>query len=136
MSHALWKYDGLCMNIHGHSYELHITLIGEPQNNESSPKNGMVIDFSDLKRIVNVQVVERFDHALVVNTAGDIKRENLPSQMHDKLIEVPFQPTCENLVIHFVNIIKDQLPKEIKLFSVRLYETTNSFAEWYASDNE
>ncbi|MBP7509547.1 MAG: 6-carboxytetrahydropterin synthase, partial [Prolixibacteraceae bacterium] len=35
MAHALWNYDGLCKNIHGHSYKLHITVIGEPIDDSS-----------------------------------------------------------------------------------------------------
>ena len=51
MAHALWNYDGACKNIHGHSYKLFVTVIGEPDPDEESPKYGMVIDFTDLKEI-------------------------------------------------------------------------------------
>ena len=57
MAHALWNYDGLCKNIHGHSYKLFVTVIGEPINNENDNKNGMVIDFSDLKKIVKEKLL-------------------------------------------------------------------------------
>ncbi len=53
MAHALWNYDGPCRNVHGHSYRLFVTLSGKPPIDvEGNPKNGMVIDFSDLKSIV------------------------------------------------------------------------------------
>ena len=52
MAHALWNYDGPCRNVHGHSYRLFVTLYGKPLEEQDNPKNGMVIDFSDLKRIV------------------------------------------------------------------------------------
>ncbi len=52
MAHALNNYDGLCRNIHGHSYKLRVTLIGQPSNDKTSPKKGMLIDFSDIKKIV------------------------------------------------------------------------------------
>ena len=51
MAHALWNYDGACKNIHGHSYHLFISIIGEPLQDEDNPKFGMVIDFKDLKLI-------------------------------------------------------------------------------------
>jgi len=49
MAHVLWNYDGPCKNVHGHSYRLFVTLSGFPVDNQENPKNGMVIDFGDLK---------------------------------------------------------------------------------------
>lgn len=63
MAHALWNYDGPCRNVHGHSYILYVTLAGEPVNDPDHPRNGMVIDFGDLKKIVRENIVDRFDHA-------------------------------------------------------------------------
>ena len=48
--HALYGYDGLCKNVHGHSYKLDVTVIGSPIEDNTHVKNGMVIDFSDLKK--------------------------------------------------------------------------------------
>jgi len=59
MAHALWNYDGKCANIHGHSYILQVTVIGEPISDENSPKYGMLIDFGDLKKIVNDAIVNK-----------------------------------------------------------------------------
>ena len=50
MAHALWNYDGPCRNVHGHSYGLFVTLSGIPVDEPENPKNGMVIDFTDLKK--------------------------------------------------------------------------------------
>ena len=60
MAHTLYEYDGLCRNIHGHSYNLEVTLIGEPRNEPGHPKDGMVLDFGDLKEIVKSEIVGRF----------------------------------------------------------------------------
>ncbi len=60
MAHALWGYDGLCKNIHGHSYVLKVTVAGSPITDPDDRKLGMVIDFGDLKRIVNKQIVDVF----------------------------------------------------------------------------
>jgi 6-pyruvoyltetrahydropterin/6-carboxytetrahydropterin synthase len=38
MAHALWNYDGLCKNIHGHSYKLLVTVIGEAITDKKNPK--------------------------------------------------------------------------------------------------
>src|ERR1017187_8628579 len=134
MAHALYGYDGPCKNIHGHSYSLSITISGTPLQNEDNPKNGMVMDFSELKSIVNDLVIKNFDHALVLN-------ENSPHSefndigLFDKVVFTPFQPTCENMLIYFVNIIKNKLPKEVTLYIAMLRETETSFAEWHQSDN-
>jgi len=45
MAHALYGHDGPCNNIHGHTYHLHITILGSPVEEAGDPKNGMVIDF-------------------------------------------------------------------------------------------
>ena len=52
MAHTLFEYDGLCRNIHGHSYYLEVTVTGEPRNEPGHPKDGMVIDFGELKNLV------------------------------------------------------------------------------------
>ena len=66
-AHAIHGYDGLCKNIHGHSYKLNVTVIGTPINNPEDVKYGMIIDFSDLKKIVREEIVIPFDHATVLN---------------------------------------------------------------------
>jgi 6-pyruvoyltetrahydropterin/6-carboxytetrahydropterin synthase len=136
MGHALWNYDGLCKNIHGHSYILQVTVIGEPCKDENNPKYGMVMDFGDLKKIVEEEIVEKMDHSLVLNNRTDVGQLSLIPRLTDRLHIVSYQPTCENLLIDFVQRIKSQLPRHLQLFSLRLHETANSFAEWYASDNE
>ena len=136
MAHALWNYDGPCRNIHGHSYKLDVTVIGEPISDSSNPKLGMLIDFSDLKRIVNEHVVKRFDHCVVVNNDSEHTTLQSVEQMFEKYELVAYQPTCENLIIDFAKIIKDKLPENIQLFSLKLAETSSSYAEWYSTDNE
>ncbi len=135
IAHALWNYDGPCANIHGHSYRMFVTVIGEPIKDDKNPKDGMVIDFGDLKKIVNEQIVHPMDHAITLNKKA-IKRLNLDKQMLKKQYFVDYQPTCENMVIDFVEKLQKSLPKNLKLFSLKLHETTTSFAEWYASDNK
>lgn len=134
--HALFGYDGKCKNIHGHSYKLFVTVIGEPINDSSHIKNGMVIDFGDLKSIVNQEIIKPFDHSVIFNNQSPHKAigEKLLVEGHN-VIMVDYQPTSENLIIDFAHKIQAQLPKSISLFSLRLQETESSFAEWFASDN-
>ncbi len=131
MAHALLGYDGPCKNIHGHSYKLFVTIVGEPDDDLRSCKYGMVMDFTDLKKIVNDFIITEFDHALVINE--NMSFDN--SLLHTKLIEVPYQPTCENLLADFACRIKKQLPESVMLFSLKMYETATSFAEWFKDDN-
>ncbi len=134
--HALYGYDGACKNVHGHSYKLSVTVIGKPSEDRSNVKYGMVIDFSDLKKIVKEEIVDRFDHATVFNeTTPHIElAHELANRGHDVIL-VKYQPTSENMVIDFAAKIKARLPQNISLHSLKLQETETSFAEWYASDN-
>ncbi|OWP83450.1 6-carboxytetrahydropterin synthase QueD [Flavobacterium davisii] len=134
--HALYGYDGKCKNVHGHSYKLSVTVIGSPITDKENVKYGMVIDFSDLKKIVKEEIVDIFDHATVFNkTTPHIELANELKQRGHHVILVDYQPTSENMVVDFAAKIKKRLPAQIQLHSLRLQETESSFAEWYASDN-
>lgn len=134
--HALYGYDGKCKNVHGHSYKLSVTVIGSPISDVNNVKYGMVIDFTDLKKIVKEEVVDQFDHATVFNqnTPHIELAKELKSRDHHVIL-VDYQPTSENMVIDFAERIAKRLPANINLFSLKLQETESSFAEWFASDN-
>jgi 6-pyruvoyltetrahydropterin/6-carboxytetrahydropterin synthase len=136
MAHALWNYDGPCRNVHGHSYRLFVTLYGMPLKEPDNPKNGMVIDFTDLKEIVRKEIVDVFDHSVVVSRYFDKEKKDMFSALFGNTVLVDYQPTCENLVSDFAGRISRLLPAGIKLHSLKLYETATSYAEWYAADNE
>ncbi len=134
MAHALYGYDGPCKNIHGHSYSLEVTVAGAPLDNPSHPKHGMVMDFSDLKAIVKDQIVDRLDHALLLN--GNSPHRDIPEldENFEKVVFVDYQPTCENMLSDFVKRIQKLLPSSVKLVTLKLKETPNSYAEWQAVD--
>jgi 6-pyruvoyltetrahydropterin/6-carboxytetrahydropterin synthase len=133
--HALYGYDGLCKNVHGHSYKLDVTVIGTPIGDSNNVKYGMVIDFKDLKKIVKGEIVDVFDHATVFNqnTPHVTLAKTLEESGH-KVLLVDYQPTSEEMIIDFAAKIQAKLPKQIKLHHLRLQETSTSFAEWYAAD--
>ena len=135
--HALYGYDGKCRNVHGHSYKLSVTVIGKPISDASHVKYGMVIDFTDLKKIVKEEIVSVFDHATVFNknTPHVELAKELEDRGHNVLL-VDYQPTSEMMVIDFAEKIKLRLPKNIILHSLKLQETDSSFAEWYSTDNK
>ena len=130
MAHALRNYDGLCRNIHGHSYKMDITLAGQPLLDETSPKNGMVMDFGDLKKLVNEEIISLLDHALVLNNKTDEKLVGMLKQNFEKIVVVDFQPTTENLLNFIADKLKAKLPNRVSLTCVRLRETDTSYAEW------
>ncbi|MCW5519872.1 6-carboxytetrahydropterin synthase [Aureitalea sp. L0-47] len=134
--HALYGYDGKCRNVHGHSYKLSVTVNGTPIDDPNHVKFGMVIDFTDLKKIVKEEVVDVFDHATVFNKNTphvELARE-LETRGHNVLL-VDYQPTSEMMIIDFAAKIKKRLPENIKLHSLKLQETDTSYAAWYASEN-
>ncbi|UKN01480.1 6-carboxytetrahydropterin synthase [Paracrocinitomix mangrovi] len=134
-AHALWGYDGKCANIHGHTYVLTVTISGDLIDDKDHPKYGMIIDFGDIKTIVKKEIVDVYDHCLLI-------RKNTP---HEKYADVEtafkkvwcteFQPTCENMLIDMVERLQKALPDNIELKYVKLQETRSSYAEWFAGDN-
>ncbi len=136
-AHALHAYDGKCKNIHGHSYKLSVTVAGETLDDALHVKNGMVMDFGDLKRIVKKEIVDVFDHATILNArSSDAEVGKFLQKKGHKLLLVDYQPTSEMMLLDFANRLKKEMPEGVKLHSLRLYETATSYAEWYASDNE
>ncbi len=135
MAHALWQYDGPCKNVHGHSYRLFVTISGIPLDEPGNPKHGMVMDFTDLKTIVRKEIIEVFDHAVVVSSSYGEEKTGMFRKLFGNTVITDYQPTCENLVSDFAGRIAPKLPAGVKLFSLRLFETATSYAEWFADDN-
>jgi 6-pyruvoyltetrahydropterin/6-carboxytetrahydropterin synthase len=134
--HALHGYDGKCKNLHGHSYKLSVTVIGTPITDKTNPKFGMVIDFTDLKRIVTEEIVNKFDHATIFNkNTPHVKlAKTLKDEGHNVLL-VDYQPTTECMIADFATKIKERLPINLKLHTLKLQETESSYAEWVSTDN-
>ena len=133
MAHALHGHDGACANIHGHSYILEVVLLGIPRREPGHPKDGMVLDFADLKSIVKREVLDRYDHALLVSDR-DPAHVPLANGPMGAVRVVPWQPSCENMVMDIVGRLKPCLPNDVELVGVRLWETATSHAEWWAMD--
>ncbi|MBE6210676.1 MAG: 6-carboxytetrahydropterin synthase [Rikenellaceae bacterium] len=135
-AHALEGYDGKCRHIHGHSYRLYVTIIGEPIADPANPKYGMVMDFGALKALVGEEVVDRMDHAFVMRRTESADEVSMVlSEGFGNVVLVDYQPTCENMLTDFAARISRRLPEGVALHSLKMYETATSFAEWYAEDN-
>ena len=109
---------------------------GNPINDLDHHKNGMVVDFGDIKKIVKEEIVDIWDHAVLVNGDSPHKLlgESLESQGH-KVIFCDYQPTCENMLYDIASKIQSKLPSEIQLAYLKLHETENSYGEWLAEEN-
>ena len=109
-SHRLPYYEGACHNLHGHSYKLEVTIGGNVNSDPSNPKCGMIMDFKDLKKIVDEVAVDRYDHSYL--------NEFFPN------------PTAEIMVNKIASDIQEKLPQGISLVSCKLWETSSSYAEY------
>ena len=130
-AHALDMHDSKCRNIHGHSYKLIITVLGIPKTDDTKSDVGMVIDFTDLKIIVNENIIDKLDHALILKNDSRFKGIE---KNNSKTIYVDYHPTCENILLEIVGIMKEKLPKNVELVYAKMNETANSYSEWFLAD--
>ena len=135
-AHALRGYDGPCKSIHGHSYQLAVTITGTPVEDKDAPKSGMVMDFGDLKKIIKKNIIDLVDHSLILNKDYPAEDVDKIKEVFCNVVWVDYQPTSENLLADFSQKIIPLLPSGVKLYSLKLRETANSYAEWFAGDND
>lgn len=135
MAHALFGYDGPCKNIHGHTYKLSVTLIGSPIKDTTNPKEGMVLDFTDFKKLVKEQVIDVFDHTLVLKANTPHAKIKGLTDNFERVMFTEYQPSCENLLVDMLTRIQLKLPSDITLKNIRLEETPTSYAQWFEEDN-
>lgn len=125
MGHRIPDHDGLCRNIHGHSYRMIVELEGEVA------ANGMIIDFYDLGKIVK-PVIEKLDHCFLVYK-DDVKVLNFLKDNAMKYEVTDYLATVENIAYSIGNLlakgIKAQNYENVKCISVKIFETPNSSAE-------
>lgn len=133
-AHILPRHPGHCSRLHGHSWELTVGVTGGVD-----PASGFVMDFGDLKQIVQEEIVAPLDHQFLgagecIHTFEGYSRA---TNVHE-LLPNNFYPTSENLVKLFAEILATRLrdidrqagQSEIKLAYVKLNETCTSEAIW------
>lgn len=130
MAHAISGYPGKCKDIHGHSYELHVTVAPHHvAQHELIGGTGLVMDFKELKAIVNECVIHPLDHRLVLSKEF-IKLHNPAS--YENLLAWDHEPSAENLILHIQRLLREKLPAHVRLARLKLFETHDSYAEWEA----
>jgi len=131
--HRIPNHKSQCKHLHGHRYAIEITLFGEVITDEGLSEQGMVMDFSDVKRIAKARLVDAWDHAFLVYR-GDIPvRDFLASLPDHKTVILDVVPTAENLAQVAFGILEpayqDTYGNHLRLEQVRLYETPSNWAD-------
>jgi len=128
MGHRLPEHFGLCKNIHGHSYKMIIEFEG------TLDEQGMVIDFYDVEKMIS-PIIDELDHAFMVK---DDDKETLEflEKLNSKKVVVNFFTTVENICRYISEkIIRRKLPDNIENVRVRVYETSEDYAEVCVATN-
>jgi 6-pyruvoyltetrahydropterin/6-carboxytetrahydropterin synthase len=126
-AHAIHGYDGQCKNIHGHSYELHVTVAADEPVHDYLPAPGFLFDFKDIKK-AGLEIVETLDHKVVLSKAYMAHHPEM--QEHENLVVWDFEPTAENILLYVRNVFIQNLPENIRPVKIKIFETKDSYAEW------
>ena len=132
MAHAIYGYPGACKNIHGHSYELHVAVSPVKNHVDYLPGPGFVIDFKEIKKLVNTFIVERLDHKIVLSNRFLVENPSFFSP--ENLVTWQVEPTAENILLYIVKELCPHLPETILLSCLKLFETKDSYAQWTNSN--
>ena len=136
--HRIPNHASQCRHLHGHRYALEITLSGEIVQAGGAAEEGMVMDFSEVKRIANSVVVDQWDHAFLVYQSDHAVVEFLATLPGHKTVVLPVVPTAENLAAEAFRMLDaaylDTYGNQLRLQRVRLYETPNNWADAACAD--
>lgn len=127
MAHRLVGHKGKCKNLHGHTFQLEVTV---SNRNGELDDMSMVMDFSDLKAAWQ-KIEEQFDHICMLERCLD--NRSLIAALIDtgvKVNIVSFSPTSENLAPHIADLLNKELPKDVYVSHIRLWETPTSYVDY------
>lgn len=131
--HRIPNHKSNCKNLHGHRYAIEVTVTGPIHDDSKSSDFGMVIDFSDVKKIIKDLVVDRWDHAFIVYQDDKEIVNFLNTLPNHKTVIFPVVPTAENMASQAYLILSIEFNKrfnhQLKIKQIRMYETPNSWAD-------
>ncbi|MBI2311204.1 MAG: 6-carboxytetrahydropterin synthase QueD [Betaproteobacteria bacterium] len=131
--HRIPSHQSQCRHLHGHRYAIEITLIGDIITAEGAPQQGMVMDYSEVKRIAREVLVDAWDHAFLAYRGDTVVMEFLKTLPGHKTVVLEAPPTAENLAVAAFRILdaayRDTYGNHLRLDRVRLYETPNCWAD-------
>ena len=125
-AHVLTNHSGQCKNLHGHTYRVVVEVEAVEESSD------MVIDFKDLKKVMQEVILDRFDHAFIFDEHSESESDiaSVISKHSMKSVGLPFRSTAENMARYFF----EQLSNYVNVRSVKLFETPESCAT-FSKDN-
>lgn len=133
--HRVSTHGSKCRNPHGHRYKVRVTCEGEIIDDPSRTDHGMLIDFGNLKTIMNNRIHDVLDHGFIVWEDDIVTRKMMDefAKEYDwNYIVFPYIPTAENIARWAWNEIVDDIQVEfgndLKLYEVAIWETPTSVA--------
>ena len=131
--HRIPSHTSQCRHLHGHRYAIEITLSGEIITTEGLSEQGMVMDYSEVKRIAKEQLVDAWDHAFLVYRGDRVVLDFLNSLPNHKTVIMEAPPTAENLALLAFKLLdsayRHSYGNHLQLERVRIYETPNNWAD-------
>lgn len=131
--HRIPNHKSECRNVHGHRYVMHITLTGKVRDKKGSSSEGMLMDFSEVKKLAQTHLVSHWDHAFLVYEQDLAVRQFLDTLPGHKTVVVDRIPTVENLAQIAFDTLREvyetHYDSGLTLQSIKLYETPNAWAE-------
>jgi len=131
--HRIPDHRSLCRHLHGHRYAIEITLAGDIIDQPGSPLNGMVMDFSEVKALAKMHIVDAWDHAFLAYAGDTEVMRFLDSLPGHKTVALDVVPTAENLARIAFRVLdgvyRDTFGNHLRLERIRLYETPNCWAD-------
>ena len=122
MGHRLPFHEGLCKNLHGHSYKMLVEFTGELND------HGILVDYYDIKKIVG-PIVDELDHSIIVNQ-NDTELIEALTKLNSRHVVIKADTTAENICTYFLEKIQQMdLPASISKIELRVFETENTYAE-------
>jgi 6-pyruvoyltetrahydropterin/6-carboxytetrahydropterin synthase len=139
MGHRVMNHSSKCRNIHGHRYKAEIALEGDLVDCDGNSSEGMVIDFSDIKKIAMENIHDVLDHGFMIWDKDKVLMKFFKENDEFKKIVVPFTSTAENIA----KWIYDQLDNQftdvfktgLKLKWVKLWETPTGYVIYQKNDH-
>ncbi|HEY5993975.1 MAG TPA: 6-carboxytetrahydropterin synthase QueD [Gallionellaceae bacterium] len=131
--HRIPNHNSQCKHLHGHRYAVEITLSGDIITAHGASDEGMVMDFSDVKRIAKELLVDAWDHAFLVYRGDRVVLDFLATLPGHKTVVLDVIPTAENLALIAFDTLndayRDTYGNHLRLERVRLFETPNNWAD-------
>ncbi len=137
MAHMLANHDGKCRNIHGHTYKMQVEIArkeGGLINAPGKTDHGMVLEFNDVKKVINEIIVDKLDHAFLYWTDSTDPMEHeiavILKKYNRKLVEINYRPTAEEMALSFKREIDEHIERfGVYVSSLIVWESPTSFAK-------